>query len=412
MGTSKLVGGDQETPLCGDPETPLCGDPDTPQRHQQPSITSFKKGHRPTDSGVSCVTTVSMVSMEDTGDLEEQEEVTFEPSIHDSVKLDMPNPICRNEEEQEEQDPSRIPGEPLKTFLSALFLAAGFLATIISLVFTHERVPETEPLPDLILDHIKYQEWVLDVSEVILMLNTYAAIIVVMLHSHRTIILRRIWLILGLLYFYRALTMSVTVLPKSNMTYTSMPKTPGNETSAVMYAKRVFTIISGGGLSISGKHVFCGDYIFSGHTMTLTLGYLTIKQYSPRRFVLLHRASFLLAVLGVIFLLLARGHYTIDVLLAYYVSSRLWWVYHTLAHNDTLKRRGPHNLLTHLWWWTAFWYFERNVPLQLPRHYSLPLPRDGRRWLWSKTRRCRCCKREEQPLEEEDEVEQKDTGIP
>jgi len=40
------------------------------------------------------------------------------------------------------------------------------------------------------------------------------------------------------------------------------------------------------------------------------------------------------------------------------------------------------------------------------------LPRDGRRWLWSKTRRCRCCKREEQPLEEEEEVEQKDTGIP
>ena len=62
--------------------------------------------------------------------------------------------------------------------------------------------------------------------------------------------------------------------------------------------------------------------------MTLTLGYLVIKQYSPKNFVLLHRASFISAVIGVILLLLARGHYTIDVLLAYYVSSRLWWVYH------------------------------------------------------------------------------------
>jgi len=275
-------------------------------------------------------------------------------------------------------------GEPLKTFFSALFLAAGFLSTTISLAFTHERVPETEPLPDLILDHVKHQEWGLDVSEVLLMLNTCAAVVVVMLHSHRTIILRRIWLILGLLYFYRALTMSVTVLPKSNTAYTCMPKTPGNETSALMYVKRVLTVISGGGLSISGKHVFCGDYIFSGHTMTLTLGYLTIKQYSPRRFVLLHRASFLSAVLGVILLLLARGHYTIDVLLAYYVSSRLWWVYHTLAHNDTLKRRGPHNLLTHLWWWTVFKFFETKTSGALPNRFSLPLPRRLKRFLKAK----------------------------
>ena len=36
--------------------------------------------------------------------------------------------------------------------------------------------------------------------------------------------------------------------------------------------------MSGGGLSIYGKHVYCGDYIFSGHTVTLTMGYLIIKQ--------------------------------------------------------------------------------------------------------------------------------------
>jgi len=333
------------------------------------------------------MTTISMVS-EDRVDLEEDgkevdereeeeegEGVTLKHSLPGSVKLDMPSSICRNEEEEQEQDGNRIPGEPFKTFLSALFLAGGFIATTTSLAFTHERVPETEPLPDLLLDHVKHQEWGLDLSEVLLMLNTFAAAVVVMLHSHRTIILRRIWLILGLLYFYRAITMCVTVLPKSNMSYTCMPKTPGNETSALMYVKRVFTLISGGGLSINGKHVFCGDYIFSGHTMTLTLGYLAIKQYSPRRFVLLHRASFLSAVLGVILLLLARGHYTIDVLLAYYVSTRVWWVYHTLAHNDALKKRGPHNLLTRLWWWTAFRFFETKTSGALPNQFSLPLPR-------------------------------------
>jgi shingomyelin synthase len=145
------------------------------------------------------------------------------------------------------------------------------------------------------------QKWGLDVSEMLLMANTFTAVAVILLHSHRTIILRRIWLMLGLLYYYRALTMMITVLPKSDKDYECHPKqnetTPmsewedGNQTIKVtirlcvplcdanppVYVERVLTIISGGGLSINGKHVFCGDYIFSGHTMTLTLGYLAIK---------------------------------------------------------------------------------------------------------------------------------------
>jgi hypothetical protein len=53
----------------------------------------------------------------------------------------------------------------------------------------------------------------------------------------------------------------------------------------------------------------------------------------------------------------------------------VWWVYHTLAHNDALKKRGPHNLLTHLWWWTAFRFFETKTSGALPNQFSLPLPR-------------------------------------
>ena len=44
------------------------------------------------------------------------------------------------------------------------------------------------------------------------------------------------------------------------------------------YVRRVVGITIGGGLSINGMHVYCGDYIFSGHTVALTMGYLAIKQ--------------------------------------------------------------------------------------------------------------------------------------
>ena len=307
----------------------------------------------------------------------DEDESTFYPSFPGFVKLDMPKPSSRDDQEHCEQ----IPGEPLKTLLSLVFLATGFFVSAISLAFTHERVPETEPLPDLFFDFTKYQDWGLDLSEYLLMLNTYVAATVVMLHSHRTIIVRRIWLLLGLLYYLRALTICVTVLPKADKTYTCNPKTPESERTMLMHVGRAFSILSGGGLSINGKHVFCGDYIFSGHTMTLTLAYLAIKQYSPKRFVLLHRASFFTAVCGVLSLLLGRGHYTIDVLLAYYFSSRLWWIYHTLAHNDALKKAGPHNLLANFCWWPVFRFFETKTSGPLPNRYSIPLPQRWKQWL-------------------------------
>eukprot|EP00092_Neocalanus_flemingeri_P007428 GFUD01008021.1.p1 GENE.GFUD01008021.1~~GFUD01008021.1.p1 ORF type:complete len:406 (+),score=131.39 GFUD01008021.1:44-1261(+) len=272
----------------------------------------------------------------------------------------------------EDENDGHIPGEPLKTLVSGFFLVTGFLATTISLSLTHDRVPDTKPLPDIVLDTIIYQRWGLDVSEILLMVSTGTAFLVVILHSHRLIILRRIWLLLGILYYYRAITMFITVLPKADETYICQPRSDNITLGLVV--NRVMTIVSGGGLSINGKQVYCGDYIFSGHTVTLTLGYLAIKQYSPSRFFLLHWASFLTSCCGIIFLLLGRGHYSIDVVLAYWVSSRMWWTFHTMANIREVKDGGEHNMFRGLWWWHAFRYFENNIPGPLPQQYSLPLP--------------------------------------
>ena len=75
---------------------------------------------------------------------------------------------------------------------------------------------------------------------------------------------------------------------------------------------------------------------------------------SPRTFTALHWFSFLTSMSGVTFLMIGRGHYTIDIILAYFVSTRLWWIYHTLAHNNMLKARGEENPMEEVFWWRMF----------------------------------------------------------
>jgi shingomyelin synthase len=86
---------------------------------------------------------------------------------------------------------------------------------------------------------------------------------------------------LSLLYLMRSVTMSVTVLPMANSFYYCSPK--ANSTSFMLIAGRALKLLSGFGLSINGQHIFCGDYLYSGHTTILVLCYLVIQECKRRK---------------------------------------------------------------------------------------------------------------------------------
>ena len=89
---------------------------------------------------------------------------------------------------------------------------------------------------------------------------------------------------------------------------------------------------------------------------------------------MLHWVSWLISLTGICGLVVARGHYSIDVVLAYFVTSRLWWIYHAMATNINLKTKSEDNFLSRAWWYWMFFYFEKNVPSDLPRRYSISTP--------------------------------------
>ncbi|XP_062375236.1 phosphatidylcholine:ceramide cholinephosphotransferase 1 [Sardina pilchardus] len=270
-------------------------------------------------------------------------------------------------------EPEHFPAEWSKTGAAFLYAVCCFLTTSVVISVVHERVPpkeETPPLPDKFFDLFDRVEWAFSICEVNGMLLVALWLMQWVLLKHRSIVGRRFFFIVGTLYLYRCVTMYITTLPVPGMHFRCSPKLSGRWEAQL---HRIMKMIAGGGLTITGSHSMCGDYLYSGHTVMLTLTYLFIKEYSPKRFWVLHWVCWTLSVVGVFCILLAHDHYTVDVVVAYFITTRLFWWYHTLANQPVLKESSQGNLFSRVWWYRLFQYFEHNVQGPVPKSYQLPL---------------------------------------
>ncbi|XP_061692596.1 phosphatidylcholine:ceramide cholinephosphotransferase 1 [Syngnathoides biaculeatus] len=259
-----------------------------------------------------------------------------------------------------------------KTGVAFVYAIVCFVTTTIVISVVHERVPpkeHTPPLPDKFFDLFNRVEWAFSICEINGMLLVGLWLIQWMLLKHRSIIGRRFFFIVGTLYLYRCITMYITTLPVPGMHFKCSPKLLGDWEAQM---RRVMKMIAGGGLSITGSHTMCGDYLYSGHTVMLTLTYLFIKEYSPRRFWWYHWLCWTLSAVGVFCILLAHDHYTVDVVVAYFITTRLFWWYHTMANQQSLKETSQSNPFSRVWWYRPFQYLEENVSGVVPRSYQLP----------------------------------------
>ncbi|XP_036448483.1 phosphatidylcholine:ceramide cholinephosphotransferase 1 [Colossoma macropomum] len=273
-----------------------------------------------------------------------------------------------------EHERSPFPTEWSKTAVAFIYALCCFVTTSVVISVVHERVPskeESPPLPDKFFDLFDRVQWAFSICEINGMLLVGVWIVQWLLLKHRSIVGRRFFFIVGTLYLYRCVTMYVTTLPVPGMHFKCSPKLFGDYEAQL---RRIMKMISGGGLSITGSHSMCGDYLYSGHTVMLTLTYLFIKEYSPRRFWWYHWICLGLSSVGIFCILLAHDHYTVDVVVAYFITTRLFWWYHTMANQQFLKQTSQGNPFSRVWWFCLFRYFEQNVHGIVPRNYQLPVP--------------------------------------
>ncbi|XP_022316202.2 sphingomyelin synthase-related protein 1-like [Crassostrea virginica] len=264
-----------------------------------------------------------------------------------------------------------LDSEIWKTVLSFIYVFTVFLVTAFIMVIVHERVPDVEkypPLPDIFLDNVPFIPWAFHAAEMIGMGLGAVWITILFFHKHRFILMRRMFSLLGTLFLLRSVCMLITSLSVPSKHLACEKKTYGD-----IWAKlgRAFEIWSGLGMTSTGVRT-CGDYMFSGHTVILTMLNFFITEYTPRKLYYLHTCSWMANMFGVFLILAAHEHYSIDVFIAFYLTSRLFLYYHTLANNRSLMERDKGR---RRFWFPLFSFFESKCDGVVPNEFEWPVPR-------------------------------------
>ncbi|XP_066942332.1 sphingomyelin synthase-related protein 1-like [Macrobrachium rosenbergii] len=268
--------------------------------------------------------------------------------------------------------------EYFKTLVSCLYMLLVTWITAIVMVFVHDRVPDRKrhpPLPDIFLDNVPHISWAFQMCEITILLMTTTWICILFFHKHRSIVMRRFCALSGSVFLLRCATMFITSLSVPGSHLECAPRDPSD---LMTQMKQAWVIWQGGGLSIKGVRT-CGDYMFSGHTTALTTLNFFITEYTPRRMYYLHIASWVLNTFGIFFILAAHEHYSIDVFIAFYITSRMFLYYHSLANNRALHQRDSFRTKI---WFPMFSYFEAHIDGIVPNEYSNPLCKANLLYLW------------------------------
>uniref|UniRef100_A0AC34RJR7 Sphingomyelin synthase-like domain-containing protein n=1 Tax=Panagrolaimus sp. JU765 TaxID=591449 RepID=A0AC34RJR7_9BILA len=256
----------------------------------------------------------------------------------------------------------------LKLALAFMYCSISLFTTAFVMVIVHDRVPDMKlypPLPDLVLDNLPLIPWAFELCEMIGVCMAIIWLTILIFHKERVVIMRRMFSLVGTVFLLRCVTMLITSLSVPGVHLACRSKTFGTMSEKF---RQAFHIWSKLGMSINNVRT-CGDYLFSGHTTIITLLNHFITEYTPENWHMLHTATWIMNFFGVFFILAGHEHYSIDVFIAFYISSRMFLYYHTYAYNhDNLTTTDARMRI----WFPLGWFFESGGVGRVENVFDLP----------------------------------------
>ncbi|KAG0270263.1 hypothetical protein DFQ27_009055 [Actinomortierella ambigua] len=129
----------------------------------------------------------------------------------------------------------------------------------------------------------------------------------------RVIVIRRLLWVIGAISVFRALTLSVTTLPT--------PKEGCKPSVKTGFWDMLWVAIN----MIPGTIQACTDDIFSGHTTYMVTAAIQWRLYCKNRWI--KWFAYVYITVGLYFVIATRLHYTVDVVLAVFITYAAWSIY-------------------------------------------------------------------------------------
>ncbi|KAJ2400205.1 hypothetical protein GGI23_002180 [Coemansia sp. RSA 2559] len=149
----------------------------------------------------------------------------------------------------------------------------------------------------------------------------------------RLMMVRRIGWMVAVLYFLRSITISVTTVP------------PSTGSCAISTPQSAWHVILATPQILAGTIGQCTDKIFSGHTAILTISFLFLRRYATHWAVVAYGAVHM--ALGILSVLLARYHYTVDVVVGLLMTLFVHHLYYSALEIAVRRRKTLHEHAFH-----------------------------------------------------------------